>query len=61
MHRKEVQVVCIPIPISGDMYDNLLRNEAMVISSKVRICFKTFSTNKNFNMCTDMLFNTNAS
>ena len=50
---------CIPIP--GDKDDNLLCNEAMAISSTVRVCFKTFSTKKNLNMCSDMLFDTNAS
>ena len=58
LYRNAVRVCYIPIP--DDIYENLLCNKASVISSIVRVCFKTFSAKKNLNTCTDKLFDTNA-
>ena len=44
----------------GDIYDDSSYNEARVIYSIVRVCFKTLSTKKNLNTCTGMIFDTNA-
>ena len=45
LYHKAVQVC--DMPTSGDIYDALICNDTMDISSKVGVCFKTFSTKKN--------------